>query len=322
MKEIAVKIDNNKNNIIKKHQELIRNARYSLNEIEIKLVSTLIAMIKVTDDDFYKYAIDIKDLQQLTDSQHKDKKYYLDIAKGLMSKPFIIGNSVYNWTTYAEHEPNTSILKFEIHRNLKPYLLQLKNNFLTYDIKNILLLKSAYVIRLYELFVDKWSEYQRYNEKAKSYTFELDIKKLRELFEIPDSYQYSSHIKQHIIDKAKQQFKAKTDIQFEYKEQKIGRKVDRLIITIKENEKGSNNYLNNEKSFITHIRKKFVNQDLLQAIDKNNGKKIIISVSEKGILYDKFGQDFNASRSKEIWTHLYQLALDDKLICLKQGLLF
>ena len=316
MKEIEVRIEDKKNNIVKKHQELIRNARYSLNELEIKLVSTLIAMIKVTDDDFHKYAIDIKELQKLVDSQHKDSKYYLDIAKGLMSKPFIIGNSVFNWTTYAEHEPNTSILKFEIHRNLKPYLLQLKNNFLTYDIKNILVLKSAYVIRLYELFIDQFNEYKRYNEKAKSYTFELDIQRLRELFEIPESYQYSSHIKQNIIDKAKQQFKAKTDIQFDYKEQKIGRKVDRLIVTIKSNDKGSNEYMRDLQSFISHMRKNFINQDVYK------GQDMIISIDENGRLYNKKNlKEYDKNTAQTAWETLYKAAQENKLLCLKQGTL-
>lgn len=315
MKEIEVKIDNNKNNIVKKHQELIRNARYSLNELEIKLVSTLIAMIKVNDDDFHKYAIDIKELQKLVDSQHKDSKYYLDIAKGLMSKPFIIGNSVFNWTTYAEHEPNTSILKFEIHRNLKPYLLQLKNNFLTYDIKNILVLKSAYVIRLYELFVDQFNEYKRYNEKAKSYTFELDIQRLRELFEIPESYLYKD-IRVNIIDKAKQQFKAKTDIQFDYKEQKIGRKVDRLIITIKSNDKGSNDYMRDVQSFISYMRKNFINQDIYK------GQDMIISIDQNGRLYNKKNlKEYDKNTAKTAWETLYKAAQDNKLLCLKQGTL-
>lgn len=315
MKEIEVKIDNNKNNIIKKHQELIRNARYSLNELEIKLVSTLIAMIKVNDDDFHKYAIDIKELQKLVDSQHKDSKYYLDIAKGLMSKPFIIGNSVFNWTTYAEHEPNTSILKFEIHRNLKPYLLQLKNNFLTYDIKNILVLKSAYVIRLYELFIDQFNEYKRYNEKAKSYTFELDIQRLRELFEIPESYLYKD-IRVNIIDKAKQQFKAKTDIQFDYKEQKIGRKVDRLIITIKSNDKGSNDYMRDLQSFISYMRKNFINQDIYK------GQDMIISIDKNGRLYNKKNlKEYDKNTAKTAWEALYKAAQDNKLLCLKQGTL-
>lgn len=315
MKEIEVKIDNNKNNIVKKHQELIRNARYSLNELEIKLVSTLIAMIKVNDDDFHKYAIDIKELQKLVDSQHKDSKYYLDIAKGLMSKPFIIGNSVFNWTTYAEHEPNTSILKFEIHRNLKPYLLQLKNNFLTYDIKNILVLKSAYVIRLYELFVDQFNEYKRYNEKAKSYTFELDIQRLRELFEIPESYLYKD-IRVNIIDKAKQQFKAKTDIQFDYKEQKIGRKVDRLIITIKSNDKGSNDYMRDVQSFISYMRKNFINQDIYK------GQDMIISIDQNGRLYNKKNlKEYDKNTAKTAWETLYKAAQDNKLLCLKQDTL-
>lgn len=313
----TVRIEDNKNNIVKKHNELIQKARYSLSEVEIKIVSTLISMIKTDDTEFHQYLIDIKELQKLTNTNTNDREYYINIAKSLMSKPFAIENKVFNWVTYAEHEENSSILKFEIHRNLKPYLLELQKNFTQYNIKNILLLKSSYVIRLYEYIISKFAEYMNYNPNSKSFTFELEIDELRELFEIPVSYLYKD-IRVNIIDKALKQFKEKTDIKFDYEEYKIGRAVKRLKITVRENNKGSNDPMSDLKSFIAWVRKDFKNVDLYHVPNKQ-----CLSVNQEGKLYDKYqGEKIDNKRSQELWEKLYQLAKDDKLISIKQGKLF
>ena len=119
------------------------------------------------------------------------------------------------------------------------------------------MLKSGYVIRLYELIIQQWREYKHYNKNSKSYTFDLDVEELKTLFEIPNSYLYKD-IRVNVIDKAKQQFKEKTNITFDYEEYKIGRAVKRLKITVKENNKGSNDIFANKKSFINHIRKEYI----------------------------------------------------------------
>ncbi len=200
-------------------------------------------------------------------------------------------------------------LPLKIAPELKPYLLELGNNFLKYNITNILPLRSAFIIRLYELCKDHYSEGTRYRDSVTSVTFDIKVDKLRELFEIPNSYQYSSHIKTRIIDKAVKQLKDKTDIQIVYKEQKIGRKVDRLLITVKDNNKGSNDYLSSQKAFISYLRANCVNVDLYKGKDKNTLNDMILSIAPDGKIYDKkSSNDFNAKRSSEMWEALYNLA--------------
>lgn len=318
-----VSIEDNKNNIVNKHQELVRNARYSLSNLGIKVVSVLISMIRVSDEDFKEYLIKVSDFKELIGSTSKNTYEYVDVMTDeLMKKPFKIGDEKFNWVYYAKYKEGESAVVLKIAPELKPYLLALKNNFLQYNIVNILALKSAYVIRLYELCKDHLAEGTRYKDSNKNVLFDMKIDRLRELFEIPESYQYSSHIKKHILDKAVEQFKAKTDIQITYTEQKIGRKVDRIIITVKSNDKGSNDYLHDRKSFIEYIRKNYVNADITQAWNKDTGKVIMLSVAPDGKLYDKKGGEFDKDRSNEMWDTLFDMAKNDKLFCLKQGNLF
>lgn len=305
-----IQIEDNKNNIVKKQNDLINKARYSLNELEIKIVSTLISMIRKDDTEFHEYYVDIKELQKLTNTSTKDNQYYIDIAKSLMSKPFNIDNKVFNWVTFAEHKQDSTMLKFEIHRYLKPYLLELQKNFTQYNIKDIMMLKSAYVIRLYELIISEYTQYKNYHKSATKYTFDLQIDYLRELFEIPESFKYND-IKRHIIDKAQTQFKEKTNIQFTYKEEKIGRKVNSLSITVFDNNKGSNDVLATRKAFVAYIRETY------KPIPQYNHFPIVLTtrtgdlkINSNGEIY-RAGEDithYDAKESDKIWNDLYAYA--------------
>lgn len=318
-----VLIEENKNNIVKKHQDLIRNARYRLGETPLKILSVLISMIKVSDTELQGYTIKLSDFKELIGSNSNNTYENVHNAnRELMRNPFLIDDGMYNWCTRAYYGRGEAVITYEIHRDLKLWLLELKNNFLQYNIVNILSLKSAYIIRLYELCKDHYAEGTRYKKSVKSVTFDIKLDRLREQFEIPESYQYSSHIKKLIIEKAVKQFREKTDIKITYKEIKLGRRVVSLHITVKENDKGSNDYLKHRMAFIAYMRLNFINADVLPAKDKITGKAMTVSIGPDGKLYDKKGLEFDAVRSNDMWDTLFQMAKDEKLICLKQGTLF
>lgn len=304
-----VEIEDGKNHIVKKHNDLVNKARYSLSEDGIKLVSMLIAMINKDDERFQEYHIRVADFTKLKGSSSKnDYETVHKIIKELLSCPVKIGNLQANFIASGEYKEGTATAVFEISQKLKPYLLELKKDFLEYDLKDILMLKSGYVIRLYELIIQQWREYKHYNKNSKSYTFDLDIEETRGLFEIPESYRYNDF--KRIIDKAKQQFKEKTNITFDYKEYKIGRAVKRLKITVRENNKGSNDIFASRKAFINFIRKEYAPDT-----NKNHFPIIVstksgdIKVNLNGEIYIS-GDDVKSLDNKQadkLWDWLYDL---------------
>ena len=309
-----VKVEDNKNNVVVKHKDLVWEARYRLSELGIKVMAVLISMIRVNDDDFKKYKLKINNFKELIGTDSKNTYDYTHrLIKELLSKTLKIGDEQFAWISYGKYVEGSDVIEIEINRHLKPYLLFLQGSFLKYNIVNILPLKSSYVIRLYELFKSKFSEFKHYNKSAKSFTFELKIDWLREHFQLPASYQYSSGIKLRIIEKAQKQFKEKTDIQFDYEEQKIGRKVDRLIITVKENNKGSNDYLANRRAFIAYVRKHYqpdpTNNVFPTILDGDLGK---IKVDLKGNIYllknDGNIEEYSKERADALWSWLYEMA--------------
>ena len=281
-----INIEENRNNIVKKHNELIK-AKGELSETAQKMLAMLISMIKVDDTDFQKYALKIEDYKQEIDIKtKKSKNDYIQNARELMSNPFVIDKKMFNWCSKVDWGSLDGYIIFDIHQDLKPYLLELQGNFTKYYLINIMKLKGKYSPRLYELFKSKWSEYKHYNKSAKSYTFELKIDWLKEFLSIGKGYLYAD-IKRQIIEKAKTDFKKYTDIQFTYKEQKIGRKVDRLIITVKDNNQGSNDFMRDLNSFIKFIRNKYkATGNSFFAVQKDD-TKIFYKIDDKELLYSQ-----------------------------------
>lgn len=297
--------------VVKKHGSLL-TARYGLSELSIKVLSTVISMIRADDQDFKPYTLDISAFKELMNLKRKDLHSDLrSIATELISTKIEIplhdhGFLVTAWISSAEYRSEYGEIEFEVSPKLKPYLIELKENFLQYELKNILALKSSYVIRLYELLKHEYNKINRYTGN-KVVSYEISVSDLREQFKIPKSYQYSSHIKKLILDKAVKQFESKTDITITYEEHKRGRKVDLLTFTIRENDH-QGDHLISEKSFIKFMRSTFVNRDIWK------GQGMVLSISAKGRIYDKItGKDYSKDQSLKVWATWYQLAKDHKL---------
>lgn len=306
---LEIQIENHKNYIVKKHNELIK-AQGQLSSTAYKMLCSIISMIKADDSEFQEYALKIDDYLKLIDSKSNNKNFLKEQAKQLMQNPFEIEGKIFNWCSFVDLKKLEGYLIFEIHPKLKPYLLELrdKGNITQYQIVNILALKGDYSPRLYELIIKEWNIHKTYNKNSKSFTFELEINFLRDILKIPKTYAYAD-IKRRIFEVSKKQFKEKTNIQFDYKEQKLGRKVIRLQITVKENCKGSNDILKDEKVFINHIRTYYKKELLIKITDYKNGNfegKIALACSENGRLYDMYQQtNLTAKESKTLWTFLF-----------------
>jgi len=296
---------------VKKHQELVHIARYRLSELGIKVISVLISMIKVSDTDFQEYLLRVNDFKELIGSTSNKTYEYVDaMTDELFKKPFKIDDEKFNWIYYARYHKGDNYVTLKIAPELKPYLLALSSNFLKYNIANILPLRSSYVIRLYELCKDHFMEETRYKNKN-SVVFDMKIDRLRELFEIPVSYLYAD-IRRHILDKSVKQFKEKTDIQISYTKIKLGRKVDTIHITVKENNKGSNDYLSSKRAFVAWVREKYapnVEREIYPIIFETRQGKIRVDANGKIYLSDnsKNGNatEYDHDQANKLWAWLY-----------------
>jgi len=305
-------------NIVRKAEALLR-ARYSLSKLAIKLITVIISMLSKNDADFKIYILKVADFKELTGTE--SNKIYDDLrntADELLTKKIEfddkkVGFMLTRWIASAEYSIGSGEIEIEISQKLKPLLLQLKEgNYLNYELKNILALKSTYIIRLYERLKHEYNKIVKYKGHTVA-TYEIYIEDLREEFKIPSSYQYSSHIKKRIFEKAIIEFKENTDIEIAYRESlKRSKKVIAVEFTIRENTTNLIEYLKNVKTFITYMRKNFINKDIMES------QGMILSISKDGRIYDKKTlKEYNKDEALQVWNIWYGLAMEDKLKIMK-----
>lgn len=235
--------------VIRKSNRLVE-AKYRLDIWETRVFTKALSMIKKDDDDFTTYRIYLTDLiEEFGLVKGLSYKYLKEAAKSLNKRTVIIvrdtengkrefqTNIVTGVDTALDDNASEEALYIEVdfHRNLRSSLLELKREFTTYDIRNVVSLPSSYSYRVYELL--------KQYEKIKTRKFEL--KELKEIVgaietfddDTPpkDHYPLYGNFRQKVLLKAQRDLKKFTDITFTFEPIKRGRKVVGIIFYIEPN---------------------------------------------------------------------------------------
>jgi len=314
---MAKLIQVNENMEVKKADVIVR-ARYKLNPLSLKFITTLIAGLKRGDNINEVYQFRVKDFKELSGLKRKDLYWAVKEAlKELLEKPIHIpkgktpdDNSflMFNWVASAEYKEGEGIVEFEISNKLRPYLLEAQKKFLKYRLENILSLRSSYSIRMYELLKDWFEMYNRYGKKAEVPPQSLN--EFRQMLEIPQSYRFND-IKRFILEKAKSELAEHTDILFDYEEIKTGRRVTHLKFIIRLNpaklqtDNGvQDNYFKSRKTFVALLRNNYNGNGKFFAWKTIVGKNYWLGLDRNGLVYATNGKDikdFNAIESAELY---------------------
>ena len=205
------------------------NAKYKLNTSEMKFILCAMTQLDSKNDEALKeYEIKVSELEQKLQTEQNETRLK-QFAKKLMSKPLEVptedGWIIANWFSDIEYIRGQAKFKVRFSEKLKPYLLQLKKRFVSYNLKYILPLTSTYSVRIYQLL-------KEYEKLTKRY-FEVD--ELMELLQVPKSYQVYADFKRKVLKVAEKELLEHTDIYFDMEEEKDGKKVSRLIFRIYKN---------------------------------------------------------------------------------------
>jgi len=156
-----------------KKADVIVRARYKLNPLSLKFITSLIAGLKRGDDINEEYVFKVKDFQELTNLKRKDLYWAVKEAiKELLDKPLHIptddGFIMCNWISGGHYIDKAGEIRFMIYPKLRPYLLEAQKKFLKYKLENILSLRSGYSIRIYEILKDWLELNKRYGNKTEN----------------------------------------------------------------------------------------------------------------------------------------------------------
>lgn len=221
--------NNDRIQLVVKSNDLIQRTRYSLSTQEQKIILYMISKIKPTDSEFQKYELELSDVCDVCGIARHGQNYqnFKDSIKSLADKSFWIETPerdiLLRWVEHVEIVREESIVEIRLDPNMRPYLLMLRENFTQYELGYILVLKSKYSIRLYELL--------------KSYAYlesvRIPLSELKESLQI-DGYDAFKDLKRRVIDKSIEEINKFTDLTITYTTYRRGRSIDGFVFLIQQ----------------------------------------------------------------------------------------
>lgn len=213
---------------IRQHNSLT-TARYDMTALEMDIMFALLARLSKDDKPGTMYQLRVQELEKLTG---RDWNYHRlgPAVTSLIGRNYHIEDGD-SWLKVAmlasaEYLKGQGIIELEVSEKLRPYLLDLKNNFTSYKLQSVLSLSSKYAKRIYEL-ASQWKDLG----ETKTYT--LDEFKFMLALKDPagkekEQYKQISQLKEFVLDIAKEQINEHTDLHVSYELVKVGRSYQKV----------------------------------------------------------------------------------------------
>ena len=208
--------------IVRKSNDLIQNAMYSLTLSQQKLMLHIFAMIKPSDTELPRYEMSIYEFLKLcgvdphNGSMYKQvKKNIEDIANAKVQWIRLAGTqkiTMFRWLSSATIDEGTGKIVLTLDQSLKPHLIQLKEFYTTMNITYTLPMKSQYSIKIYELCKSYQNLYLEKKKKGEPLVWSIETLKKQ----VDCSASNWAHVRRTVLDKAKSEINGKTDILFDY----------------------------------------------------------------------------------------------------------
>lgn len=274
--------------LIIKSNKLVE-ASYRLTVSEQRLTYMLISQIKKDDDDFKEYKLKVAEIVEFLGLKGQSSYSELKkITRGLISKVITIyeddGALQSSWFASVKYHDNEGALSLYFAPRLRPYLLKLKEKFTKFEIKNVVQLKSAYSMRIYELL----KQYEGIGERI------IEVNELKKILKITQkSYSAYNNLKQKVLLKAQEELQEKTDITFNFEEIKKKRKVVAIRFIIRPNEPETEHLIldeyisSEEKKHFEKLKEKLKMEGISEDVALELVKKYSAEQIEKNIIYAK-----------------------------------
>lgn len=225
-----------RNNIVVKGNDLIQKSRYSLSIQQQKIITYIISQINPFDEELQLYEFNVKKFCDVCGIDNRNGTIYTNLKKHikeLADKSMWIETdsgieTLVRWIEKPYIDKKNGTIKIKIDNDLKPYLLQLTENFTRYELGYTMNFSSKYSFRLYELI--KSLHYHKLEE----YRYRIDIETLKKRIDATNYENYKDFNKR-ALKPAINEINAYSDTNITYNTIYSGRKVIaiELIISIK-----------------------------------------------------------------------------------------
>lgn len=235
-----IEIEKMREYLVVKGNELIQRNRFELSLPEQKTVAFICSMIKPIESldrangaPFQlEYEFNIRDYCKVCGIDYDNGKNYADVKatlKRLRDRSMWMSldndsETIVAWLDRVTTNKKSGIAKIRIDDRLAPYLFDLGVKFTQYQLYNILAMKSAFSVRIYELM--------RSYAFQKSKTFDLD--ELKQLLSVKNvkSYDRFPDFRRKVLEKAQEEINELTDIDIYFEPILKGRKTVKVKFRI------------------------------------------------------------------------------------------
>lgn len=196
-----------------------------------KLIRSAIMQVVRDDEELKPYIITIKDLAELlgvpTSNIYRDIE---DITDDIISNPVYVriedrGKTTrfikIPWVTRCEYKSDVGVA-LKLNEELKPFLINLRNNYTQYTLQEILAMKSVYAIRIFELLESKIMSKTLPRDGV---YIDISVQQIRECCDCEDKYPAFGSLKAKVIEKAVTEINKVTMYRVSYTYIKEGRSV-------------------------------------------------------------------------------------------------
>jgi plasmid replication initiation protein len=206
-------------------------ARYSMTALEKNIMYMVMAQLDKSDPPTRYYRISGKELMERT---HKKVKYeeFKEATNKLLDRELVIirenGNLLQiRPISSAEYDGN-GMIEIGLDAKIRPYLFELKNNFTSFELNMALSLNSKFSKRMYEMLAQFRS----------TGILRLSVQELKERLKLFDpitgkeQYEKWAAFEKYVLKVAQVEIAEHTDIRFEYKLKKSGKKITNIEFLI------------------------------------------------------------------------------------------
>ncbi|MCT3084081.1 RepB family plasmid replication initiator protein [Lactococcus lactis] len=223
----------------------------------------LFAFFKVSDNDKhsrFKEAVEKMQKQAFFQIKEEAGKGFKFI--NIVPIPYV------EWTDYNDE------VKIEFHREIMPYLVNLKKNFTQHALSDIAELNSKYSIILYRWLSMNYNQYEHYSvkggrraEQVENYrTPSISIKELRLMTDTVNEYKEFWNFEKRVLKDPIEEITNHTSFNVTYEKIKKGRSIDSIVFHIeKKRMADDNSYKLGDKDYQADKKQKSRNEaDLLK----------------------------------------------------------
>ena len=221
----------------------------------------LFAFFKVSDNDKHsRFKEAVEKMQKQAFFQIKEEAGKGFKFKSIVPIPYV------EWTDYHDE------VKIEFHREIMPYLINLKKNFTQHALSDIAELNSKYSIILYRWLSMQYNQYEHYSVKGGRRAEQVEayrnptitVKELRVMTDTVNEYKRMFQFTEWILEKPLAEINAHTSFNVSYEKVKKGRSIDSIVFHIeKKRMADDNSYKLEDQAYIEGKKAKEETEDKL-----------------------------------------------------------